>query len=51
MSLVVKFNIRHRHPKGESKKTGFAEFLGSTKFAAALVTVSVWGLAATILYL
>ena len=39
MSLVVKSNVRHRHPKGESKKTGFIESLGSTQFAAVLVTV------------
>ena len=29
MSLVVKSNVRHRHPKGESKNTRlFTEFLG-----------------------
>ena len=27
MSIVVKSNVRHRHPKRESKKTGFTEFL------------------------
>ena len=30
MSLEVKSNVRHRHPKGEPKKTGLIESLGST---------------------
>ena len=41
VSLVVKSSVRYRHPKGESKKTGFTESLGSTHLAAVLFTVSV----------
>ena len=38
--LVVKSNGRHQHPKIEPKKTGLAESVGSTQFAAVLVTAS-----------
>ena len=31
VSLLVKSNVRHRHPKGEQKKTGLIESFGSTQ--------------------
>ena len=39
--LVVNSKVRHWHSKGEFKKTGLTESLGSTQFAVVLVTVSL----------